>query len=253
MLELAKASGAFNNLGLRWHYRSRHEGLIEFSNYKFYEGKLITFPSAQTEGTDIGVEFFHAHGMYKRGGGAFNPIEAAKVAERVIQHFTNAPDLTLGVVTFSVAQADAVQRALDDARVDRRDLDRFFDSDDRLDGFFIRALEQVQGDERDVIILSVGYGPDEAGRISTNFGALNKEKGWRRLNVAITRARQRVEVVASMRAGEIPPSTNENVEYLRAYLDYADRGQSVLAVPYSSTGLDPESPFEESVLTTLRD
>lgn len=253
VLELAKASGAFNNLGLRWHYRSRHEGLIEFSNYKFYEGKLITFPSAQTEGTDIGVEFFHAHGMYKRGGGAFNPIEAAKVAERVIQHFTNAPDLTLGVVTFSVAQADAVQRALDDARVDRRDLDRFFDSDDRLDGFFIRALEQVQGDERDVIILSVGYGPDEAGRISTNFGALNKEKGWRRLNVAITRARQRVEVVASMRAGEIPPSTNENVEYLRAYLDYADRGQSVLAVPYSSTGLDPESPFEESVLTTLRD
>ena len=134
----------------------------------------------------------------------------------------------------------------------RRDLDRFFDTEDRLDGFFIRALEQVQGDERDVIIFSVGYGPDEAGKISTNFGALNKDKGWRRLNVGITRARQRVEVVASMRAGEIPPSTNENVEYFRAYLDYADRGRQVLAVPYSSTGLDPESPFEESVLATIR-
>lgn len=252
VLELAKASGAFNNLGLRWHYRSRHEGLIGFSNYKFYEGKLITFPSSQSQGTDIGVEFFHAHGMYKRGGGAYNPVEAAKVAERVIQHFTTTPDLTLGVVTFSVAQADAVQRALDDARVERRDLDRFFDAEDRLDGFFIRALEQVQGDERDVIVLSVGYGPDEAGKISTNFGALNKDKGWRRLNVAITRARQRVEVIASMRAGEIPPSTNENVEYLRAYLDYADRGQSVLAVPQSSTGLDPESPFEESVLAVMQ-
>ena len=252
VIELAKASGAFNNLGLRWHYRSRHEDLIGFSNYKFYEGKLVTFPSAHAEGNDVGVEFFHAHGMYKRGGGAYNPIEAAKVAERVIEHFTARPDLTLGVVTFSVAQADAVQSALDEARVARRDLDRFFDTEDRLDGFFIRALEQVQGDERDVIIFSVGYGPDEAGKISTNFGALNKDKGWRRLNVGITRARQRVEVVASMRAGEIPPSTNENVEYFRAYLDYADRGQQVLAVPYSSTGLDPESPFEESVLTTIQ-
>ncbi|WP_131813825.1 DUF3320 domain-containing protein [Mycolicibacter kumamotonensis] len=252
VLELAKASGAFNNLGLRWHYRSRHEDLIAFSNYKFYGGQLVTFPSAQAEGEDVGIEFFHAHGMYRRGGGAFNPIEAAKVAERVIEHFTKHPELTLGVVTFSVAQADAVQSAIDEARVSRRDLDRFFDTDDRLRGFFIRALEQVQGDERDVIIFSIGYGPDEAGKISTNFGALNKDKGWRRLNVGITRARQRVEVVASMRAREIPPSTNENVDYLRSYLEYAERGPQVLAVPYSPSGRDPESPFEESVLAVIR-
>ncbi|WP_136610079.1 DUF3320 domain-containing protein [Sinomonas albida] len=252
ILELAKACGAFNNLGLRWHYRSRQEDLIAFSNYKFYEGKLVTFPSAHAEGDDVGVEFFHAHGMYRRGGGAFNPVEAAKVAERVIEHYTRRPDLTLGVVTFSVAQAEAVQNAVDEARVGRRDLDRFFDTEDRLDGFFIRALEQVQGDERDVIIFSVGYGPDEAGKISTNFGALNKDKGWRRLNVGITRARQRVEVVASMRAGQIPPSTNENVEYFRAYLDYAEKGPQTLAVPYSSTGLDPDSPFEESVIAAVR-
>lgn len=252
VLELAKAAGAFNNLGLSWHYRSRHEDLIAFSNYKFYEGKLVTFPSAHAEGNDVGVEFFHAHGMYRRGGGAFNPVEAAKVAERVIEHFTNRPELTLGVVTFSVAQADAVQNAIDEARLNRRDLDRHFDTDDRLDGFFIRALEQVQGDERDVIIFSVGYGPDEAGKISTNFGALNKDKGWRRLNVGITRARQRVEVVASMLAGEIPPSTNENVEYFRSYLDYAEKGSQTLAIPYSPTGLDPESPFEESVIRAIQ-
>ncbi|MHA7190515.1 DUF4011 domain-containing protein [Arthrobacter sp. MDT2-16] len=252
ILELAKACGAFNNLGLRWHYRSRHEDLIAFSNYKFYEGKLVTFPSAHAEGDDVGVEFFHAHGVYRRGGGANNPAEAAKVAERVVEHFTRRPDLTLGVVTFSVAQADAVQNAIDEARVSRRDLDRFFDTDDRLNGFFIRALEQVQGDERDVIIFSVGYGPDEAGKVSANFGALNKDKGWRRLNVGITRARQRVEVVASMRAGQIPPSTNENVEYFRAYLDYAEKGAQILAVPYSSTGLDPDSPFEESVIAAIR-
>lgn len=252
VLELAKASGAFNTLGLRWHYRSRHEDLVAFSNYKFYEGKLVTFPSAHTEGNDVGVEFFHAHGMYRRGGGAFNPVEATKVAERVIDHFTERPDLTLGVVTFSVAQADAVQDAIDKALEGRPDLDRFFDTNDRLGGFFIRALEQVQGDERDVIIFSVGYGPDEAGRISTNFGALNKDKGWRRLNVGITRARQRVEVVASMYARDIPPSSNENVNYLRDYLDYAERGSQTLAVPYSSTGLDPESPFEESVIAAIQ-
>lgn len=252
VLELAKASGAFNNLGLSWHYRSRHEDLIAFSNYKFYEGKLVTFPSAQQNGKDVGVELFKVEGLYRRGGGADNPLEAAAVAERVIKHFRTRPGKSLGVVTFSVAQAEAVQRAIDEIRTDNRDLDLYFDVDDRLDGFFIRALEQVQGDERDVIIFSVGYGPDEAGKISTNFGALNRDKGWRRLNVGITRARQRVEIVSSIYAGQIPPSSNENVEYFRAYLEYAEKGQKTLAIPYSSTGLDPESPFEESVLKTIK-
>lgn len=252
VLELAKACGAFSNLGLRWHYRSRHEDLIAFSNYKFYDGKLVTYPSSHSEGDDVGVAYFNAHGTYRRGGGADNPGEARKVAERVIDHFTNRPDLTLGVVTFSVAQAGAVVDAIDEARENRRDLDRYFDKEDRLDGFFVRSLESVQGDERDVIIFSVGYGPDEAGKITTNFGVLNKDRGWRRLNVGITRARQRVEVIASMAAGQIPPSTNENVEYLRNYLDYAERGNTVLAIPYSSTGLEPDSPFEESVIKAIQ-
>lgn len=253
VLELAKACGAFTHLGLRWHYRSRHEDLIAFSNYKFYEGKLITYPSSHVEGDDVGVAFYNAHGTYRRGGGADNPAEARKVAERVIEHFTTRPDQTLGVVTFSVAQATAVEDAVAEAREHRRDLDRHFDKEDRLNGFFVRSLESVQGDERDVIIFSIGYGPDEAGKITTNFGVLNKDRGWRRLNVGITRARQRVEVIASMRAGQIPPSTNENVEYLRNYLDYAERGTSTLAIPYSSTGLEPDSPFEESVIKTIQD
>lgn len=252
VLELAKGCGAFNNLRLKWHYRSRHENLIAFSNQKFYEGKLVTYPSAKSEGPAVGVEFFHAHGVYRRGGGADNPAEAAKVAERVIDHFTNRPTLTLGVVTFSVAQADAIFDALDKARETRRDLDRFFDNDNRLDAFFIKSLESVQGDERDVIIFSIGYGPDEAGKVTTNFGVLNKPKGWRRLNVAITRARQRVEVIASLRAGNIPPSENESVEHLRAYLDYAERGQPALAIDLGPSGLGPDSPFEESVINTIR-
>ncbi|MGP9723338.1 DUF3320 domain-containing protein [Corynebacterium sp. AOP40-9SA-29] len=252
ILELAKSAGAFKNLGLKWHYRSRHEDLIAFSNYKFYEGSLVTFPSSQTDGEDVGVEFIHAGGTYRRGAGRDNRIEAEKVAERVFHHYSTRPESTLGVVTFSAPQAEAVRLAIEEKRRDRPDLDSYFDTNDRLGGFFIRPLEQVQGDERDVIIFSVGYGPDEAGKISANFGALNKEKGWRRLNVGITRAKSRIEVIASMRAEEIPPSKNENVEYFRAYLDYAVKGPQTLAVPYSSTGLEPDSVFEESVIEAIQ-
>ncbi len=251
ILELAKSSGAFRNLGLRWHYRSRHEALIAFSNYRFYDGHLITYPSAQEQGDDVGVEFFHVDGLYRRGGGADNPKEARAVAERVIRHYRIRPDLSLGVVTFSVAQADAVIAAVDELRAQHRDLDAYFDKSDRLNGFFVRSLESVQGDERDVIIFSIGYGPDEAGKISTNFGVLNKDKGWRRLNVGVTRARQRIEVVSSMDAGDIPPSLNENVEALRAYLDFARRGISTLGTQASVTGLMPDSPFEESVIRAI--
>lgn len=251
ILELAKSAGAFQNLGLRWHYRSRHEALIAFSNYRFYEGKLITYPSAQEDGPDVGVEFFLADGMYRRGGGADNPREAKVVAQRVIHHYRTRPGASLGVVTFSVAQASAVTAAVDELRESHRDLDEHFDTSDRLDGFFVRSLESVQGDERDVILFSVGYGPDEAGKVSTNFGVLNKEKGWRRLNVGVTRARQRIEVVSSMEAHDIPASQNENVEALRAYLDFAKRGIEVLGTQSSATGLMPESPFEESVIRTI--
>lgn len=252
VLELAKGSGAFPNLRLRWHYRSRHEALIAFSNYKFYEGKLITYPSSHSGGPDVGVEFFPVAGTYRRGGGADNPVEAARVAERVVHHFETRPDRTLGVVTFSVTQADAIRDAIDKVIEDRPDMQRIFDAEDRLRAFFVKSLESVQGDERDVIIFSIGYGPDENGKITNNFGVLNRPKGWRRLNVAATRARQRVEVVSSLRAGDIAPSTNENVEYLRAYLDYAERGQPALAIDLGASTMPPESPFEESVLSTIR-
>jgi hypothetical protein len=156
------------------------------------------------------------------------------------------------VVTFSINQADAILDAVDKAREDRPDLNRFFDDNDRLSAFFVKSLESVQGDERDVIIFSIGYGPDEAGKITTNFGVLNKAKGWRRLNVAITRARERIEVVSSVRAANLPPSPNENVEYLRAFLDYAERGQSALAIDLGISGRDAESPFEESVIKSIQ-
>ena len=251
VLDSAKASGAYRNLTLRWHYRSRHEALIAFSNASFYGGQLVTFPSTHGDGPDVGVEFFYVDGTYRRGSTRDNPAEAEAVAKRVIHHYETRPQLTLGVVTFSEAQAEAVESAIRSARRQRPDLDRCF-VNDRLRGFFVKSLESVQGDERDVLIFSIGYGPDENHKITMNFGPLNRQGGWRRLNVAVTRARYRNEVVSSIRAGDIPESVaTEGVRHLRRYLDYAARGLPALALD-TRTGGDAESPFEESVISVIR-
>ena len=177
------------------------------------------------------MELFPVRGTYRRGTSRDNPEEAARVAERVIHHYGTRPGLSLGVVTFSEVQAEAIETAVTHARQDRPDLDRFFGHEDRLRGFFVKSLESVQGDERDVLIFSIGYGPDENGKITMNFGPLNRQGGWRRLNVAITRARYRNEIVSSIRPGDIPESvTTEGVRHLRRYLDYAERGRPALAL-----------------------
>ena len=249
VLDLAKGSGAYRSLALRCHYRSRHEALIAFSNAAFYEGRLITFPSRNSDGPNAGVELFWDEGTYRRGTSRDNPDEAARVAERVIQHYDTRPDLSLGVVAFSQAQADAIEAAVSRARQRRPDLDRFF-TDDRLGGFFVKNPDAVQGDERDVMILSIGYGPDENRQLMMNFGPLSRPGGWRRLNVAITRARYRTEIVSSIRAGDIPePVTGEGLRHLRRYLDYAARGLPALAPAGRGHA---ESPFEESVINVIR-
>jgi REase_MTES_1575/Protein of unknown function (DUF4011)/AAA domain/Protein of unknown function (DUF3320) len=247
VLDLAQGSGAYQSLTLRWHYRSRHEALIAFSNDVFYSGRLVTFPSRHSDGPDVGVELFWVEGTYWRATSRDNPREAALVAERVIHHYDTRPALSLGVVTFSDAQADAIESAVSRARQYRPDLDRFF-TNDRLRGFFVKSAEAVQGDERDVLIFSIGYGPDETGKITMNFGPLNRPGGWRRLNVAITRARYRNEIVSSIRAADIPESvTSEGVRLLRRYLDRADRG-----LPAPGPGGAAESPFVESVINVVR-
>lgn len=253
VLGLCKSSAQMPTLSLRWHYRSQHEALITFSNYRFYDGELITYPGSRTEGEDLGVELFVVDGVYRRGGPRDNPIEAGAVVERVFHHAARHPNLTLGVVTFSQAQAEAIETLIDRRRQDHPDFEEYFTSD-RLDGFFVKNLESVQGDERDIMIFSVGYGFDENGKITLNFGPLTRSGGWRRLNVAITRARRRVEVVSSFRAGQLPTagSANRGVLELQRYLDYAERGMAALAIDLSSSGRDAESPFEESVLATLR-
>ncbi|WP_407285809.1 DUF3320 domain-containing protein [Streptomyces sp. BP-8] len=251
LLHACKA-GALRELSLRWHYRSRHEDLITFSNKSFYGNSMVTFPGALDHGNDIGVEFFHTQGVYDRGGRRDNRVEADSVAQRVIHHFDTRPNRTLGVVALSQAQAAAIDQAVQQARLLRPDLDHCF-TEDRLDGFFVKNLESVQGDERDVVIMSIGYGPDEHGKLGTNFGPINKGGGWRRLNVAVTRARFRMEVVASFRGSSVTDSANESVQHLKRYLEYAENGPAVLAQDVTQGDAEPDSPFEESVLQVLRE
>lgn len=218
VLDLAKTAGPFGNRTLRWHYRSRHESLIAYSNAAFYDGRLVPVPGG---GPEAGIELFYGVGTYRSETSRDNPEEAARVVQRVIHHYDSRPGLSLGVVTFSESQADAIEAALAKAREQRPDLDRHF-TDDRLRGFFVKNAESAQGDERDVLILSVGYGPDENGQVSMDFGALSRQGGWRRLNVATTRARYRTEIVSSIRGSDIPESvTSEGLLHLRRYLTYS--------------------------------
>jgi REase_MTES_1575/Protein of unknown function (DUF4011)/AAA domain/Protein of unknown function (DUF3320) len=252
-------SGGLRELPLRWHYRSQHEDLIAYSNESFYRGRLITFPGAIHESDQLGVKLYLVpDAIYRRGTARDNPREAEAVVDRVMHwartSAANPRDqLTIGVVAFSEAQASAIEAALDRRRQRVPELDDFF-AGDRLDGFFVKNLENVQGDERDVMIFSIGYGRDENGKLTMNFGPLNREGGQRRLNVAITRARQRVEVVSSITGTELEFNTElkEGVRHLRRYLDYAARGPVALALELGDSGLDADSPFEEEVLRTIR-
>jgi very-short-patch-repair endonuclease len=236
---------------LRWHYRSKHEDLIAFSNHRFYDDTLITFPAAKAQHDSLGVKLIHVpDGIYDRGGKRDNPKEAEKVADLVFEHFRNYPKKTLGVVTFSIAQMDAVEEAIDRRLKEQPDFEPFF-KEDRLEGFFVKNLENVQGDERDVIFFSVGYGHDQQGQIAMNFGPLNKPGGERRLNVAVTRAREKVVLITSIRASDIDPNTKAlGVQTLRYYIDYAERGPETQSVK-SKEG-EFESALDEDVAAEIK-
>lgn len=251
ILDLMKSTGAFTPLSLRWHYRSRHEHLIAYSNSSFYDSRLVTFPGAIEQSEDTGVKFIKVDGVYRRSAGSDNPIEAKAVAQRVLHHFTTRPEKTLGVVAFSANQRDAIEAALELARAARPDLDGYF-GDDRVAGFFVKSLESVQGDERDVMIFSIGYGPDEHGKVYKQFGPVTRSGGERRLNVAITRAKELVEVVSSMTAADIGEVASAGSRHLRRYLDFAERGEVALQLELGPAGLDTESPFEDAVISYVR-
>lgn len=213
-------------VSLTWHYRSRHESLLAFSNDNFYENRLTTFPQVRRQDETSGVEFVYVpEGVYDRAGARTNAVEAARVVELILAHFGEFPARSLGVVTFSQAQRDEIDRQLQQRLAADPKLEHYLSAGGR-EPFFIKSLENVQGDERDVILLSIGYGKDADGVLTLNFGPLNGEDGARRLNVAITRARFQVKVVSSILPEqlELGRIQGKGLRLLRAYLVYARRG-----------------------------
>lgn len=242
---------------LRWHYRSRHESLIAFSNVHYYQGELNTFPSPIDETDTLGVCMrYIPEAHYDRGKTRTNPIEAEHLVAEVVDRlkgYTLGTYQSIGIVTFSMAQQTLIEDLLDAARREHPEIDPFF-SPQVEEPVFIKNLENVQGDERAEIFFSICYGPDSTGKVAMNFGPLNREGGERRLNVAITRARRRVAVFTSLRADQIDLSRTQQVgvKHLRSFLDYADRGASAIGEASSSAGLDG-SAFESAVASALRD
>jgi very-short-patch-repair endonuclease len=235
---------------LTWHYRSRHEGLIAFSNHHYYNDRLLTFPSATSDSP--GVRWVHvANGVYDKGGTRTNRAEGQAVVAEIVRRLSHKGNdhPSIGVVTFSQAQQDLVENLLDDARRGNPELEPYFDAG-HPEPVFVKNLENVQGDERDVILFSIGYGPDSAGRLSMNFGPLNRDGGERRLNVAITRAKCEVVIFSTLRADQIDLGRTKatGVADLKAYLEYAERGPAALAGHASQATVDGyESLFEEEV------
>ena len=207
---------------LVWHYRSRHESLIDFSNKCFYENRLYTFPSVNDLARQVTLQ--KIDGIFDRGRTRTNRIEAeAVVAEiRRIHADPATAGRSVGVVTFNINQQNLIDDLVSEACKDVPDFEQWAYSSE--EPIFIKNLENVQGDERDYILFSVGYGTDETGNIYMNFGPLNLDGGWRRLNVAVTRARYAMKVFSSMTPEQlrITDSTSEGVAALKRFLEYAD-------------------------------
>ncbi|GAC1445477.1 MAG: hypothetical protein NVSMB52_06670 [Chloroflexota bacterium] len=235
---------------LRWHYRSRHESLIAVSNHAFYHDKLVVFPSPDAAREKSGLLYHHLEqSSYDRGRTRTNPVEARAVALAVMEHARTQPHLSLGVAAFSMTQMQAIQDELELLRRQNTSLEEFFSSAHPHERFFIKNLESIQGDERDVILISVGYGRTADGYLAMNFGPLNGDGGERRLNVLITRARVRCEVFTNLTSDDIAADgKGGGVRALKLFLKYAQTG--ILDVPVD-TGLDADSPFEEAVLFEL--
>jgi len=244
----------FDQAHLRWHYRSKDERLIQFSNHAFYRDKpLITFPSVSTSAKDCGVRCVYVpEGIWDRGGSRTNRREAQRVAEVVVEQMERHPERSMGVVGMNVTQREAIEEALDELVLQRPELAPLLQPS-RPEPFFIKALENVQGDERDTMIISVGYGKSSTGALSFNFGPLNQEGGERRLNVLVTRARWQTILVSSLRSPELAGvnPNNRGAVVLRDFLAYAERGGELPAGPTVITDQETND-FEDTVAEMLR-
>ncbi len=251
ILGLFRAEGAPDRM-LRWHYRSRHESLIAVSNREFYENGLVVFPSPDSDRDNLGLRYHYLPDTdYDRARSRTNRKEAAKVAMAVMEHARQSSQLTLGVAAFSSAQMGAIQDELERLRRQDPSCEAFFNYHPE-EPFFVKNLENVQGDERDVIFISVGYGRDAYGKVAMNFGPLTTDGGERRLNVLITRAKLRCHVFTNLRASDIDlnRTSSRGVRALKTFLAYAETG--VLEDALGESGREIDSPFQKAVASKLR-
>jgi hypothetical protein len=251
ILTLCEARGLSSRM-LKWHYRSRDPSLIEVSNREFYDNDLVLPPSPLQEDPAYGLCFTRVSGVYDRGGKRDNRKEGEAIVARMAEHARAHPTLSLGVVTFSFAQRNLITELLELSRRTDPALDAFL-REGQAEDVFVKNIENVQGDERDVILVSVGYGPTEAGGrlASMSFGPVNGEGGERRLNVLFTRARVRCEVFASFDPGDIDPARarGEGPRILKRFLDFAKDG---MVEDRSPTGEGADTPFEQDVADVIR-
>ena len=249
ILSLCEARGMSGGM-LRWHYRSRHPSLIAVSNSEFYDDGLICPPSPDSVGSSMGMSFTHVNGEYQRGKKRNNPKEAQAVAEQALAHARKRPGETLGVVALSVAQRDTILNKLEFMRAEFPELDAFC-KESNEEPFFVKNLENVQGDERDAIFISIGYGKDAEGYMSQNFGPVSSEGGERRLNVLFTRAKRQCRVFSSIRHSDIRLDATRHAgpRVLKRFLKYAETGEMDLPL---LTGAPMDSPFEEDVAHALQ-
>lgn len=243
---------------LSWHYRSRHESLIAFSNLRYYDGNLITFPASETR--ESAVIWRKVDGLYAKGTGRTNQVEAKAIVDEAIRRLLDPAfrdsKQTIGIITLNTDQQSLIEDLLDAARRQHPEIEPFFD-ETLHEPVFVKNLETVQGDERDIILLGIGYGPTEPGAktMSMNFGPLNRDGGERRLNVAVTRSRREMVVFTSFDPSmiDLNRTSARAVRDLKHFLEFAERGPRALgeAVQGSVGGYD--SPFEEAVAQRLRD
>ncbi len=258
ILDEAKASG-LPELLLNWHYRSRHESLIAFSNYQYYGNRLITFPAADDENKGVSLTRV-PDAFYDLGKSRTNKTEAQAIVDEAIDRMQQqlllpADDRrTYGVITFNTQQQSLIQDLFDQALKENSDCEWFF-SDDRIEPTIVKNLENVQGDERDVMFFSITFGPTESNpRISRNFGAINRPGGQRRLNVAVTRARQQMLVYSSFDPEMLDTTglKNQGVSHLKKFLVFANsNGESPLGSQNQDSVGGFDSPFEEAVSQAL--
>jgi very-short-patch-repair endonuclease len=240
----------FSRRQLRWHYRSRHPSLIAFSNLHFYENRLMLFPSPHFSGEALGISFqYHRDGVFE---GQVNLVEAQALVARVVELILKDRTVSLGVATMNAKQRDLIERLLEEeAKNDASFAEAWEENRLEDEPLFVKNLENVQGDEREIMIISCTYGRTESGgRVMQRFGPINSADGGRRLNVLFTRSRTRMEIFSSMLPSDIIISekSSDGVKALRGMLRYAETGVIEGAV---SSGREPDSDFEISVARLL--